>query len=122
MAGVFDKLQKELDDRQQEGGISALDLADLPAPLRKLMRLMLREVEMDYDSLAAAARAMPKSELINKAELDQALDELCAKNWLIRRGQDTLISYRVNLRRRAGSNLSQGIWAALNKKIENKGE
>ena len=122
MAGIFDRLQKELNDREQEGGITALDLADLPSPLRKLMRLMLREIEMDYASLAKAAQAMPKSDFMDLAALDQALETLCDKNWLIRRGQEELISYRVNLRRKPGSNLSQGIWAALNKKIENKEE
>jgi hypothetical protein len=120
MAGIFDRLQKELEDREQEGGITALDLADLPSPLRKLMRLMLREIEMDYESLSEAAKAMPKSDFMDKIELDQALDTLCDKNWLIRRGQGEVISYRVNLRRKAGSNLSQNIWSALNKKIEHK--
>ena len=118
MAGIFDRLQKELDDREQEGGITPLDLADLPSPLRKLMRLMLREIEMDYESLSEAAKALPKSDFMDKAELDQALKTLVEKNWLIRRGQGEVVSYRVNLRRKAGSNLSQSIWAALDKKIE----
>ena len=122
MAGIFDRLQNELDDRQQEGGITALDLADLPPPLRKLMRLMLREIEMDYDSLFEAAKAMPQSALTDQNEFDQALETLCDKSWLIQRGQDEKISYRVNLRRKSGSNLSQSIWSALNKKIENKEE
>lgn len=122
MAGIFDRLQKEIDDREQEGGITALDLADLPSPLRKLMRMMLREIEMDYESLSEAAQALPKSDFMDKAELDQTLETLCDKNWLIRRGQGEVVSYRVNLRRKPGSNLSTGIWSALNKKIETKEE
>jgi hypothetical protein len=122
MAGIFDRLQQELDNRDQEGGITALDLADLPSPLRKLMRLMLREIEMDYENLSEAAKALPKSDFMDKAELDQALKTLCEKSWLIQRGQGEKISYRVNLRRKPGSNLSTNIWAALNKKIETKEE
>ena len=73
---------------------------------------------MDYASLSEAAKALPKSDFMDKAELDQALATLVEKNWLIRRGQGEIVSYRVNLRRKAGSNLSQSIWAALDKKID----
>ena len=62
MAGLFDRLQNELDDRDKEGGITALDLADLPAPLRKLMRLMLRKIELDTPSLRQAVDAMPEKD------------------------------------------------------------
>ena len=44
MPGVFDRLNKEIQDKQQEGGITALDLVGLPPALRKIMRLMLREL------------------------------------------------------------------------------
>ena len=46
MTGVFDRLQKQLDIRKREEGISALELRDLPSNLRKIMRLLLREVVM----------------------------------------------------------------------------
>jgi len=120
MSGIFDRLQNELDIRQQEGGVSALDLADLPAPLRKLMRLMLREVEMEYESLYEAAKGMRKSDFTKKSDFDKALIALVESNWLIQRGQDKLKYYSVNLRRKAGSNLATGIWKALDKKIDNK--
>ena len=122
MAGVFDRLQKELDIRNQEGGISAIDLADLPPNLRKLMRMMLREVEMEYERLVQAAQSMKKSEFTDQAELDKSLATLVENGWLIQRGQGEVKYYRVNLRKKAGSNLSTGICAALNKKIENPKE
>ena len=118
MAGLFDRLQNELDDRDKEGGITALDLADLPAPLRKIMRLMLRKIEMDYPSLLQAVEAMPEKDRMEKAELDQALDELSKKSWLIRRGEGDSVTYKVNLRRKASSTLVDGIWASLDDKIE----
>jgi hypothetical protein len=117
MAGVFDRLQGELDDRKQEGGISALDLADLPAPLRKLMRLLLREVEMSYQDLVEAVAEMPEDVRLDQSELDQALETLLNKNWLIRRGVGEKVSYKVNLRRKAGSDFAANLWSSLDDKI-----
>ena len=59
MPGVFDRLNKEIENKQKEGGITALDLADLPAPLRKIMKLMLRELQMTYPRLCEVMDAMP---------------------------------------------------------------
>jgi len=117
MAGVFDRLQGELDDRKQEGGISALDLADLPASLRKLMRLLLREVEMNYQDLVEAVAEMPEDVRLDRSELDQALETLRNKNWLIRRGVGEKVSYKVNLRRKAGSEFAANLWSSLDDKI-----
>ena len=72
MSGIFDRLQKQLDIRKREGGISALELADLPPNLRQIMRLMLREVVMKYDDIVAAVDAMPESRRMSHAELDEA--------------------------------------------------
>jgi hypothetical protein len=122
MAGIFDRLQSELDDRKKDGGISTLDLADLPSPLRKLMRLMLREVELSYQELCEATDKMPQDDRLSRAELDQALETLSKNNWLIRRGEGEMTSYKVNLRRKASSKLSQNIWSALGDKIEQQKE
>ena len=51
MPGVFDRLQKEIEDKQPEGGITALDLAELSPSLRRIMKLMLCELQMDYPRL-----------------------------------------------------------------------
>ena len=62
MPGVFDRLQRQIEDKKQEGGITALDLADLPPALRKIMRLMLRQLEMTYPQLVEAMANMPEEE------------------------------------------------------------
>src|SRR5436190_1720073 len=116
MSGVFDRLNSKLEARAMEGGISALDLKDLPPGLRKVMRLMLREVEMGYPAICEAMETMPEAERLNRSELDQALEQLSKQGWLIKLGEER-ITYKVNLRRKAGSTLAQGIWNALDKKI-----
>jgi hypothetical protein len=47
---IYDRLKQKVDVQKYEEGITALDLASLPATLRKIMRTMLREVEMTHTS------------------------------------------------------------------------
>jgi hypothetical protein len=121
MPGIFDRLQKQLEVRKREQGISALEIRDLPANLRKVMRLMLREVVMKYADLVAAVEAMPedkqRGDRLSRAELDSALATLVEQNWLLCFGEGEFVSYRVNLRRKAGIQDSGDVWAALNARI-----
>jgi hypothetical protein len=118
MSGVFDRLQRQIEDKQKEGGITALDLAALPPALRKIMRLMLRQLQMTYPQLCEAIENLPEDENMKQADLDQALDALTQQSWLIRLGEGKRAIYKVNLRRKAGSNLAQGIWATLDSKLK----
>lgn len=115
--GLFDRLQNTLDDRAKEGGISPLDLAALPPRLRKIMRLMLREVEMTHEQLREATANMPEADRLTDAELKDALENLSKQSWLIQLGQGELITYKVNLKRKGPSSLASGIWATLDSKL-----
>lgn len=118
MSSLFDRLQNELEDRDKEGGITPLDLADLPPQLRKLMRLMLREVEMTRADLGKAVQSMPEADRLNDKELDQSLEALVKQSWLITLGEGDRVRYRVNLRRKKTLDLDSSIWNALENKIE----
>jgi len=118
MSGVFDRLQNQLDIRKREEGISPLEIADLPPNLRKIMRLMLREVVMKHTDLSVAVKTMPEANRLSIAELDAALHTLVEQNWLSLSGEGEFASYRVNLRRKSGSQLGQDIWSALGAKID----
>ena len=122
MAGVFDRLQKQIDDKQKEGGITALDLADLPPALRKIMRLMLRQLQLNYPQLCEAMDKMPENERISHAELNDALKTLSEQAWLIQIGEGDRAVYKVNLRRKAGSTLASGIWQSLDNKLKDNRE
>jgi len=122
MSGVFDRLQKQLEIRKREEGISPLELTDLPPRLRRIMRMMLREVVMKYTDLCAAVDALPEAQQLSREELDSALGTLVEQNWLVRYGQGELVSYKVNLRRKAGSQLDKDIWSALNDRIVAKAD
>lgn len=114
---IFDRLRRRLDIQKREQGISALELADLPPNLRKIMRMMLREVVMKHTDLIEAVEAMPEANRLSRDELDEALKTLVEQNWLIRYGEGDLMSFKVNLRRKAGSRLDTDIWSALDSKI-----
>jgi hypothetical protein len=118
MAGVFDRLQKQIDDKRKEGGITILDLADLPPALRKIMRLMLRQLQMNYPQLCNAMDQMPEDERLTRANLDEALKKLTEQAWLIQIGEGERAIYKVNLRRKAGSQLGEDIWQNLDAKLK----
>ena len=118
MPGVFDRLSKGLEDKKKEGGITPLDLADLPPALRKIMRLMLREIQLDYNKLCDTMDAMPENERLSRNDLDDALSNLTNQFWLIRIGEGQKAIYKVNLRKKAGSTLAGGIWDSLDTKLK----
>jgi DNA-binding transcriptional ArsR family regulator len=117
MPGVYDRLQKKLELEKREEGISPIEIAGLPPNLRKLMRLLVRESLIFYKDLLVKVGEMPERDRLTKSELDEALQELTRQGWLISRGEGERINYQVNLRRRAGSKIAQGIWAKLDEKI-----
>ncbi|MFN8380712.1 MAG: hypothetical protein U0V02_02160 [Anaerolineales bacterium] len=118
MPGVFDRLNKEIKDKQQQGGITALDLAELSPALRKIMRLMLRELQMSYPRLCEAMDAMPEKERLTRDGLDESLSTLTQQFWLIRIGEGEKAIYKVNLRHGDGSKLAAGIWSSLDAKLK----
>ena len=118
MAGVFDRLQKQIDDKQKEGGITPLDLADLPPALRKIMRLMLRKIQMNHTELSEAVAQLPADQRLSDEDLKKTLEALVGQAWLIQIGKKERAVYKVNLRRKSGSELAGGIWDNLDSKLK----
>jgi len=120
MPGLFDRLDKEIKDRQKDGGVSPLDLAALPPALRRIMRVMLRELSASYPRLCEVVDSMPEADRLSRPELDSVLSDLTEQFWLIRIGEKEKAIYKVNLRRKEGSKLAAGIWSALDDKLKGK--
>jgi len=118
MSKLFDRLQKELDSRQEETreGVSVLDIVDLPTPLRKIMRFVLRKTKLAYTYSEIAAEMKE----FDKQELDQTLAALVKQDWLIRFGEDESATYKVNLSRKRGSALGANFWSVIDRKIEER--
>jgi len=115
---IYDRLQKALEVEKQSEGISPGDIASLPAPLRRIMRLMLREVELTYAAILAAVDSAAPADRMTRPQIDEALKTLTAQGWLICRGEGERLNYTVNLRRKAGSQLGTNFWTQLDAKIE----
>jgi hypothetical protein len=122
MSGVFDRLQKEIEDKQKDGGITPLDMVDLPPALRKIMRVMLRRVQMSYPDLMEAMKGVPEKERLSPDDLEKAIATLVEQSWLMKIGEDERAIYKVNLRRKSGSTLASGIWKALDSKLKDPPE
>jgi hypothetical protein len=118
MPGVFDRLNKEIESKQKEGGITPLDLVELSPTLRKIMKIMLRELQMTYPRLREVMEAMPEEERLTQNLLDDALSTLTQQFWLIRIGENEKAIYKVNLKRKTGSTLASGIWSSLDEKLK----
>ena len=120
MPGLFDRLDKEIKESQKDGGISPLDIAKLPPSLRKIMRVMPRELQMSYPRMCEVMDTMPEQDRLTRTELDSALSNLTEQFWLTRIGEREKAIYKVNLRRKEGSTLAAGIWSSLDSKLKRK--
>ena len=118
MTGIFDRLQKQIDDKHKSGGITVLDLVDLPPALRKIMKLMLRKLQLSYSQLRQVMDEMPENERLTHSELDETLKKLSEQAWLIQIGEGERAIYKVNLRRKTGSALGESIWQNLDTKLK----
>jgi len=117
MSGVFDSLNKRIGTEDEDAGISPLDLQELAPKVRKLMRYMLREIEVKFDGLRERLAEELADEPFADEELKEALEALVQDGFLIRFGEEK-ITYEANLRRKRKSQLA--VWRKLDSRIEEK--
>jgi hypothetical protein len=122
MSDLFDRLQNELDIRAKEDGITPLDLAELPTSLRRIMRKMLRAIELDKNEIGKIFNDLPAEEQNEVKNLDDALQILTKQGWLIALGESDNMRYKVNLRRKRGSELAADIFNKLDERLSQRQE
>ena len=108
-AGLFGRLQNELDARDKAAGLSMADILDLPDPLRQLMNWLMRQEEAGLAEVAAYIKE-------DEAETRAMLDELVEKGFVRQLHISGKLTYRVRLASRRRSQLSLDIWRALDSK------
>ncbi len=118
MSGLFDRLRSELEKRRQGEGIRPTDLLTLPPAQRRVMKLLLREVQLSYPEIVTAVSALPEKQRLTSTKLDTTLTELTEAGWVICMGQDELVTYRVDLRRKPGSQVAQDMWGSLEERLK----
>ncbi len=117
MPGVFDRLSQRMPSSDDDG-LSPVDIAHLPAHQKSIMRLMIREYELTMSELKKAVERFRDDRKMSEAELIQALDALETERWLLKVGEETNLTYRTNMKRKAGSKMD--LWADLNGRIKAK--
>ena len=108
-AGLFGRLQDELNAREKAAGLSMADILDLPDPLRRLMNWLMRQEEAGLTEVAAFIQE-------DEAETLAMLDELTEKGFVRKLQISGKLYYRVRLASRRRSQLSLDIWQALDTK------
>jgi hypothetical protein len=94
-------------------GLNLLDIANLPAPQRNILRLVMRDITMTYEMLLQAVMTLPSEEQLSQSQLDEVLHELLERGWLTQESDGTAVVYRANLARKSGRTMSKNIWNAL---------
>jgi hypothetical protein len=98
LSALTDQLNQHLDKMDSEGGLSTLHLLSLPSSINRILRLFLRSKQIAYEDLRTAVDGMPADNRLSYPELDEMLDLLCTREWLVKTEDGTKIFYGINLR------------------------
>lgn len=117
MSGLYDRLNAQLGS-EEPGGITPLDITDLPQEQKQLMLALLRDQGGAMDGVTRASLDNKWSESLN--DLDATLAELARNGWLIVLGEAPNQRYRVNLRAKRGSKGGFGLWSILAERMRDE--
>jgi hypothetical protein len=98
LSALTDQLNQHLDKMDAEGGLSTLHLLSLPSSINRVLRLFLRSKQIDYEDLRASIDGMPADNRLSVQELDEMLELLCNREWLVRSHDGAKTFYGINLR------------------------
>jgi hypothetical protein len=106
MTGLYRRLQDEIEARNENKGLSPIDLLDMPEALAAVINKIIRRNGMKLEEIA--------SELNQPVEETKAsLDELVKKGLARRIEVKEEIWYKAQFARKADKVLSSNIWSAL---------
>jgi hypothetical protein len=114
MPGLFETLNSQVDD--ESGGLTMLDIADLPGDERTVMLSLMREQKGSSTGVGLHALHLALHEKVN--DIEQVLKHLAQRGLLIVSGEAPDLVYRVNLRAKRGSNRGGfGLWSVLGDRL-----
>ncbi|HVU13722.1 MAG TPA: hypothetical protein VHD90_20740 [Phototrophicaceae bacterium] len=114
MPGIYDQLNARLQD-EGSGGLSPLDLGDLPVEQKQMMLALLRDPSSAFEGVTEQAL---REKLDGKVEnFDETLEQLTQQHWLIRLGEAPRLRYRLNFRAKRGSTTSLNLWNLLSDRL-----
>ena len=114
MPSIYDQLNARLQD-DGAGGLSPLDLGDLPDEQKQIMLALLRDPDSGFEGVTEQAL---REKLDGKVEkLDETLEQLTHQHWLIRLGEAPRVRYRINFRAKRGNISSLNVWNILSDRL-----
>jgi len=111
MAGLFDRLQSEIETRQRMEGITPADLLDLSPELRHIINMIMRRREMSLTEIVLELDMRP-------SEVRGLLDTLVEKGYLKAFEVKGELHYKTFFARRRAREMLLNIWDALSDKVE----
>jgi DNA-binding MarR family transcriptional regulator len=111
MAGLFDRLQSEIESRQRVEGITSADLLDLSPELRRIINMIMRRREMSLAEIILELDMRP-------SEARRLLDTLVEKGYLKTFEVKGELHYKTFFARRRGREMLLNIWDALSGKVK----
>lgn len=111
MSDLFNRLQDEIDSQDKPGGLSPVDLLDLPDEVAKIIRTIIRRNGMKLTDVAAT---LEKSE----EETRQTLDELVQKGFVREVQVKNEIWYKARFAQKRNRTVSSSLWQALDDVVE----
>ena len=115
MAGLFDRLQQDIEQRDKMAGISPVDLLDMPDDLRTLVLLLSRKGELPLVTLCELSG-------LSEAEATSLLGSLEEKGFVLGREIKGVQHYRTYFGQRRRREVPLDIWASLSELTQTEGE
>jgi predicted transcriptional regulator len=111
MAGLFSRLQDEIEVRDRQEGLSPIDLLDMPKALAAVINKIIRKNGMKLEDIAEELDQSPE-------DTQKTLDELVEKGYARRVEVREEIWYKAHFGRKADKVLSLSIWSSLDDVVE----
>ncbi len=110
MGSLFDRLQDEIDSRENQDGISPADLLDMPAGLAIVVKQIVRRNGMKLSEVAELLDESPEA-------AQKMLDDLVTKGYVRQIEVKDEVWYKAYFGRRR-SRLSSDFWSALDDAVD----
>ena len=113
--GLFEWLQRELEEQEKADGLTMTEILTMPDPLRQLVNWMLRQQSVDFAEIVAF---VGEDETTSRAMLESLME----RGVVHRISNDDTARYHVRMASRRGRQIPIDIWQALEEKIREDGE
>jgi len=113
--GLFEWLQRELEEQEKAEGLTMTEILTMPDPLRQLVNWMLRQQSVDFTEIAAF---VGEDEATSHAMLETLIERGIVQQVV----NDDVARYHVRMASRRGRQIPLDIWQALEEKIREDGE